>query len=285
MICVSVMTSRSTVLGLGALAAVSVMAYQYWASREDSGDALPALTAEETEEVLQALVSQAKELVIKSQGVEANIKQRFASQGQQCDDAQLREHLLVPTFLKDFEAAEAEVLSTFDVGADELREAAEHFSANGSKQVEELSEAIKQCFRAVGGTVASNSPAKRVTTITAPSAGSSGQTLSLDDVLQLLSTLASILNVKTDEYITAYKSEHGLPQDQMGFQRFQMGMVQVSEVTEKEVLVAHGLTEDGFRQALMSYKDEQAVMEVMMVIQQQSQMILQKHGMMMQPAM
>ena len=71
----------------------------------------------------------------------------------------------------------------------------------------------------------------------------------------------------------------------MGFQRFQMGMVQVSEVTEKEVLVAHGLTEDGFRQALMSYKDEQAVMEVMMVIQQQSQMILQKHGMMMQPAM
>lgn len=278
------MTSRSTVLGLGALAAVSVMAYQYWTSGEDSGDALPALTAEETEEVLQALVSQAKELVIKSQGVEANIKQRFASQGQQCDDAQLREHLLVPTFLKDFEAAEAEVLSTFDVDADELREAAEHFTAEGSKQVEELSEAIKQCFRAVGGTVASNSPANRVA-VAAPSAGSSGQTLSLDNVLQLLSTLASILNAKTDEYITAYKSEHGLPQDQMGFQRFQMGMVQVSEVTEKEVLVAHGLTEDGFRQALMSYKDEQAVMEVMMVIQQQSQMILQKHGMMMQPAM
>lgn len=276
--------SRTLLFSMVSLTAAGALAYMYLPSSEEADDnKLPALTAEITEEILHALNDKVKELAMKSVRTAEAVKQKFAAQGQQPDDAQLREHLIIPQFLKDFEGAQNEVFRTFDVDADELEEAVEWYSKEGTGDVVKLSKAIQDIYRSIGGKI--EAPSTSTAVAGGNGTANAGKKLNLDECLMLLGNLANILNAKTDEYITNFKAEFGMPQDQGAFQRFQMGMVQLSEITEKQILTQCGVTEGQFRDALMSHNKEPALAEAMMLLQQQSQMILQKHGMMMMPQM
>lgn len=275
------MSSRNTiVIGIGAVAAVGALVYALLIKKGgNSEDALPALTEAETEEVMEALSKKTGPLRQQMLNTTEMIKQKFAAQGQQADDAQLREHLILPKFREGYEALVSEVLGDFDIDEEELEDAVTYYSApssSSSGNVAALTESIKACYVSLGGQVG---PSTQVTAMGASETATTGE-MALEDVLTVLQTLSTVLNEKTEEYIVAYKAQNGVPADPESMNRFQMGAAQLSEAAEANVLSSFGLTANQFRDALMMYKDRQEIMMPMMMIQQQSQQMLMRHGMM-----
>ena len=296
--------SRAAIFGTGAAVALAYAFYGYYSSKSKEGgsqgrDALPALTAEETEEVLEAIVDKMTELAKNVEQHANTIIRENAQQGKQVDERKLYDLYVLPIFEKELATAESSILGDFDIDSDELEEAVQYFSSkDADDQVGALAEKAKRIYRSLGGTVASGPSIPGVPSSVGATGGGTAQDAAstavvvadgdkaavdtLEGVLQVLDVLAFNLNAKTDEFITAFTAQNGMPQDQMSMMMFQQGMVAVQESTEKAVMSALRLSPADFSSALMVFKGEEVVVEKMMLIQQQSHMILQKHGMMMQ---
>jgi len=257
----------------GALLSVVATGWWMYGSYKSSDDvnSLPCLSAEETEMIMHALNDKVKIIMGTLQRTIDTIKQKFAAQGQQCDDAQLKEHLILPNFLKEFSNAEAEVLELFDVDSDELEDAVKHYSRLGNNVIIDLSKNIKIYYKNLGGVIETESSKSK----------SLKDSITLEQILTIIDSLAHAINTRTDQYILAFMSDYGAPSNQSSLTTFNSGMAAMQGAIQQEILSSNGLTEQEFSEALMKHQTELVIQEKLTNMQRQQQLLLQKHGLMM----
>lgn len=269
------MPKASTVLGATAAAFAAVIgAYVLLSSKKSSSDddLLPALTPDETEEILGKILEKLKVIALRLHRAMENVRQQFMQQGQRVDEAQLKQHYILPQFMKDFGEMQQSVLGDFEVDESELEEAVQYYSKEGNESIRNLSKQVKLIYVEFGGTMEEEAASGE------EKSGEESETPSLETCLTLLDKLAEKMAEVTGGYIESFKEQYGTPTTQTGFEQFQVGLMKLSEEAEKSVLAPYEISQMTFQQALMKYQGEQEVTEKVIRMQMQNQQLMQQHG-------
>mmetsp|Transcript_24982 Transcript_24982/g.42248 ORF Transcript_24982/g.42248 Transcript_24982/m.42248 type:complete len:190 (+) Transcript_24982:64-633(+) len=141
------LTSVVGVLGLGSLA--------YFLSADSAGsneDLLPALTLQETQDILSKILERVKIISVRYARASQQIQQQVAQQGQQMSELEVNKNFILPHFETGFQESEDEVLAEFDCDADELEEAGRYYADKENDElVMELLTKLKRLHATFGG--------------------------------------------------------------------------------------------------------------------------------------
>lgn len=174
--------------------------------------------------ILTALLEKVKLLTAKMVNAANNIKQQIQSQGQDMEDSKIMSNFILPHFTSGYRDIQNQILSEFDVEEFELEEATKYFIAEGDEKVKEIAKKIRKFYHTCGGDVDLDD-GEDISSATTSSKG----ILPFEMVVEMLEVISQVVSAKTDEYITAFKEEYGVPRDRESVERFQQGMMSLSE--------------------------------------------------------
>jgi hypothetical protein len=272
------LTSVVGVMGLG-----SLMYYLTGSGTDD--DLLPALTLQETQDILSKILERIKILSVRYARASQQIQQQVAQQGQQMSEHQINQHFILPHFETGFEEAEIEVLAEFDCDSDELEEAGRYYALKEKDEVvRELLNKLKRLHQTFGGesdmTEFSDESEQELASRT--SAGGGGGDITLAKVVEVLKKLSDMVGDATDDYCENFKMQYGLPTNAELAQQFQGGMLQMSEAMEAQVLQSYGMTQAQFQAGIMAHQSDATLLQVIQDMQVKNQQRLLNHGISMQ---
>ena len=215
--------------------------------RKDQGPRLlPALTEEETLRVLSKVFDKLKMQAARMVTAAENIRAQIEQQGQHIDDDKLMKHFILPHFETSMAEIYAKAYEENDVDADELDDATEYYSKNGRKDIKEITNKINILHREFGGNVEVDDEEDVD--------GNPIRDLAVQEVVEILETLAERMGDVTDSYVEEFKEAHGIP-DQHTIMAFQEGMMALSEDMEKSVLEEYNITMMEFQKVGVSKLD------------------------------
>ena len=202
--------------------------------RKDQGPRLlPALTEEETLRVLSKVFDKLKIQAARMVTAAENIRAQIEQQGQHIDDDKLMKHFILPHFETSMAEVYAKAYEENDIDADELDDATDYYGKNGHKEIKAITNKINILHREFGGNVEVDDDEN--------DSGNPLRDLSVQEVVEILETLAERMGDVTDSYVEQFKEEHGIP-DQHTIMAFQEGMMALSEEMEKSVLEEYKIT-------------------------------------------
>lgn len=102
--------------------------------------------------------------------------------------------------------------------------------------------------------------------------------IDFETVCEILQTLAERVGNATDAYAGAFIEQYGPPQSPDLVERFQQGMLLMSEELESSLLDGFGITQNDFQVALMAHENNPMLRQLIMQMQYQNQARLAKHG-------
>jgi hypothetical protein len=287
--------TQSSVRSIGlASAAVLAAATVYLAAKGPSADSglAPALTEEEATAVMTAILDSLKLTATRFLRHVEQMKQQIAAGGQSVPEKELMKYML-PHFETALKEIENTVYTDKDVEASEVEDAVNTYIAAGHEKLSEICQKIRLIYKEFGGEldggeessdmgagVGSSGAAGEKGT---GSSGGSGKDVSLNDVLEILTVLSEKIGGLTEEYVAEFIEQHGLPNgDAELTQRFQMGMMALSEQAEKVVLEEFAISITEFQQAVMANQASPAIQQKIMEMQFENQQRMMQQGIKMQ---
>ena len=265
---------------------------------DDDKDLYPAMTVEETEEVLAALCDAMESKVTSLKMQVQQIAAQFRAQGQQIDMDQMIIHFLKPGFSQALADSESNICGEYDFESCELEHAVSFYSALNSETVIKLSKKLKELGKSCGLTVA--------TSVTAGSGGSTSSTTSgsvvkgnSDDsssssssvkkakepltearILEVVDMLIPEITDKMEKFIVDFKDKYGSPANNPELQQiFAQGQMMISTQAEQEILLREGVSPDEWMAMIQKLgPTSQAVQMKFMEMQQAGMMLMQKHA-------
>jgi len=154
-----------------------------------------------------------------------NIKQQLQAQGLDMEDSKIMVIYILPHFTSGYKDIKNQVLNEYDVEEYELEEATLYYMDKGDETIRETTKKIRKLYNACGGNVNLDED-EDVASV--PSKG----LLPFETVLEILQVIGEITMNKTDEFIVTFKEKYGLPKDQDTAERFQQGLMSISERLE-----------------------------------------------------
>lgn len=150
--------SRNTQLLVASAVGVAAVTVAYFLSSgklsggsADDANLAPALTEDEAVKIMTAVMDKFKLNYISIMQYAAQIKQQYAGQGMQVDDAELMGHLL-PQAEKAFQESEAAVYSDFDVDSSEVEDAVNSYlEAGNCPELADIVSKIRRMYKELGG--------------------------------------------------------------------------------------------------------------------------------------
>ena len=192
---------------------------------QNSSELAPALTHDETQLILSLILDKVKLLAAKMVNAANNIKQQLQAQGLDMEDSKIMVIYILPHFTSGYKDIKNQVLNEYDVEEYELEEATLYYMDKGDETIRETTKKIRKLYNACGGNVNLDED-EDVASV--PSKG----LLPFETVLEILQVIGEITMNKTDEFIVTFKEKYGLPKDQDTAERFQQGLMSISERLE-----------------------------------------------------
>lgn len=188
---------------------------------------LPALTENETIEILTKIAEKSKLLTARMANAAMNIKQQINQQGQDLDQSIIMKNYILPHYTTEYESIVNTIYTSYDVQDDEVEDACnEYYESN--KKIQDLMKNIKKCYQSCGGEVIEDDieygyDMKDISTKKV------SKDVSFEDVIEILSIFAQLSSQRTDEFIETFKSKYGIPCDQTSFENFQQGIITLTD--------------------------------------------------------
>lgn len=260
-----------TALVAAAVVAAGYGAYSWLFSGAASSDLAPAVTEEEARKIMGKIVEAVKLNVPRFVRAADSIKQQIAAQGQEIEDAQIFKSFILPHLENSIREITQATLDEFDIDEDELEEAVDTYIEQGDDALKHFSEQLKMIYKQFGGEVASEQ---------AEAVAKRGESfdMSLEDVVTLLEEMVEMMVSHIDQYCEQFVAAYGVPKEQAAVNKFQMGLMQVTEEVEKELLSSRGMISTDFQNILMKYQTEPKIGELFMMMQMQNKHVLMEHG-------
>lgn len=202
-----------------------------------------------------------------------NIKQQIQAQGQHIEDAQLMKSFILPHFDTGFEEIQKEVLTELDIDEADLEEAFNYYYSEGNPALKDISDRIRTIYREFGGAIeedageANAAPPKEIDS---------------RQFMALLNDLTGQLIEHTQQYVVAYVEEHGVPASMDTMEKFQHGLLSLTEGVEKALLDENGLTQMDFQSTLMKHQHSPEVQEIFIRMQRENERVMTENGIRMQ---
>lgn len=257
--------------------------------KTDGADLLPALTEDEAKEMMGKMLVKLHAISVRMARASESIQQQIQAAGQQMEERMVRQQYVLPALTAEFKKAQEEVLDEFDVDESELEEANAEYMKNGHKELINITNKIRSIYNEFGGEIglegtdgdlgASPSSAR-----VAPAAAAVPSEKLEELAIKLLTVLSEKMLENTERYIVQFKGEYGVPKTAGDFERFQQGLMVITEGVEKQLLEDNGLTQTDFQELLMRQQNNETIQKIFMQMQYRNQMILQAHGIAMQYA-
>jgi hypothetical protein len=291
------MNSSLKTAGLVTLTAVAGLAIysMFGGAKKDDAKLLPALTEDETKEMMEKILIKLKIIAGKMMRAGENIKQQIQASGQDVDDLTVYRSYILPHLNVEFKKAQEEVLDEYDVDEDELKDANTEYMKDGHKGLVEITKSIRRIYKDFGGEVgeyeglegtqsagSSSTKSPAMSSGGAPQEGGTTAERMEDLAVQLLSVLADKMITNTEMYILTFKEKYGIPSTAQEFEMFQQGLMVITEGVEKQLLEEHGLDQSDFQQLLMKQSESPKIQRIFMEMQYRNQIILQSNGIQMQ---
>lgn len=267
---------------ISGLALASIAAYLSYAGKGSSNNNLaPALTEEETREILRSIVDRVKLTVPRLIKYGEGIKQQIAMQGQEIDDKQLYKSLLLPHLETGIRDIEQSILDENDVDNDEFEEAVNVYCAAGDKELINLAATLKKIYSGFGGEIeeeeedsASGSDGNKAT----KTKKSSKSEVSLEELVEFLQQLSNAVLESTDEYARQFVAANGPPNDILSLQNFQLGLMSITERVENKLLEESGMSSNDFQMLIGKHQHQPSIQEIFYVMKIMNARVLQQHG-------
>lgn len=242
------MSSSKLSYGIGVAAAaigVAVAIGLKWKAKSEEGLA-PALDEKQTREIMKSLSAGIASSSIRFSNAAEKIKAQMQQQGQMLEDAQIMQHFIYPHFKTAVQEMEQKICDDYDIALYELEEAVDEYYASDN-EIQGCANDVRKLIAKFGGEVESDEVVPSFSggggAATTRSAGDAG---SLQSMLAIFDDLKDRVLQATEEYATAHVAMHGPPADPQGAQEFQVGMVQLHQDIQNELLAEYGLTEEEF---------------------------------------
>ena len=270
-------------IGLAAVASLSIIGLVYSKLQknkrtmgEDVGEDLaPALTEEETTQIIEVLAKAVTELGQKMLQHVQTTKAQLAQSGQQVSDDQIMQYIVSPQFLSNLSSIEEGIYDRFDITEDELEEAVEEYSVCNNI-IKSSSEKIKMMITQIGGV--KETPAGPMGGAPAPAQGGAEAEEGSITVTDLLTAFVSAVLEATEKYTNNWVETHGPPAGPEDGQAFSNGLMQTQMAVQQQALQQFGLTEQDFQNLLMQNAENPEVQKIMAALQMGTTQILGKHG-------
>lgn len=252
-----------------AVIAVGYAAYSFFGT--SSSSLAPAITEEQARKMMNKVLEQVKLAVPRFLRAADNIKQQIVAQGQEIEDAQILKSFILPHLESTIRDITQSVLDELDYDEDELEEAVKTYVAAGDEELITITQTLKTIYKQFGGEGGDDSEET--------GAGSSkASEMTLPEVLTLLEELAQLMVDNCDTFCQQFVATFGIPSTRELLEKFQVGLFQATESSEKELLKAHGMTTTDFQAVLTKYQNEKRIQEIFYIMQMENQRVLQSHG-------
>ena len=287
------MLSKNLVLAVGAAAALGAGVYVWHKQRAgkngkkgaDSTEYLaPALTEEETLRVMQAIMDKLKMMAMRMMQAKAGIRAQMEQQGHEMDDRKLMKTFIYPHFIDQLQDIQTNVLAEHEVDESELEDAVHDYIGSDSLsaaaaggacyQIREIVRLIKKYHYDFGGEKHEDEDEEEDEA--AQSEGDK-RVLTLEELLEVIHTLSVRIGEQMDDYIIAFKAEHGLP-DESTMEAFHHGFMNLTVEIEKQTTKELDVTLPAFQKAVEMYSDN---IQLQMAFQQMQMVSAEKmaaHG-------
>ena len=249
---------------------------------------LPALTIEETSEIMGKVLDQLKTISAQCLRATENIKQQLAQSGQDMDDKKILKNFILPHLETTFQQAQNTILDDFEVEEYELADAVTYYVKHGDKKLKEASDRIKLIYKEFGGDVDDDDDDEEEETVDLDVDGSAKESKSTttkknaavthDQVLEILQTIGVEMSRVTEQYVSQYVATYGAPKDRAEMETFQMQILTISERIESEVTERYGVPLLKFQKALQKNADSMQVQQMIMKLQELNILCMQQNG-------
>lgn len=257
-----------TILAVTAvLATAGIAAYSWMGSSAEATDLAPAVTEEEARKIMRAVYDRVKAMVPRLANAAQGIKQQIMEQGQEITDEQLMQAFILPHFETMLKEQTNEVLEEYDVDEDELEEAVSAYLKDGDDELTVISDALINIYKKFGGTHEDEEDSSKPTV-----------DMPLEQLIEFLSELSEDMVESTATFVRGYVEQNGKPSSQHEVLQFQQQLMEVSDSVEKRLLAGVGLTTNDLQKLLSQHMNDAKVQQIFMFMQQQTQMIMQMHG-------
>lgn len=240
----------------------------------------PSLSEEGTVKFMSAYLENVKIVALRHSRAAENIKQQLQAAGQSIDDRQMMSQYILPHFESALKELNTELFQQYDVDEEEIEEAVVFYTKKGNSKLIEISYRINQLYKEFGGEIEEDED--QTSDPNAPSGSgatnANNDTLTLDEVVAILEALAESMNELMDGYMSSFKSKYGIPTSQELLERFQAGMMKLSEEAEANTLKPFEVSSLQFQKAVMTYQNSREVQQVVMSMQASNQAMMQAHG-------
>lgn len=270
--------NNPTLLIAGAAASISALAalYYFFSERSSSGkdgEVEPAIPLETVHDIMTEMLDKIKFLAVKTSRALPAIKQQFGNQLDHISDRDILKMFMLQHFEGSVGEIQEQLLQEHGVDEDELEEATNYYANSGDKLLGEILEKIKKIHYEFGGDSLDDddSSSKR-----------ERKTLAFDTIIEILESLSDKVADATEAYVTQFKKVHGLPTSYELKEKFQVGMIQLSDQCEKEILDSYDLTQADFQEAIVLNQSNPLLQQTVMALQYKNQQQLMRHGIQMQ---
>lgn len=261
-------------------------------SDDNSDNLYPAMTIEETEEVLSALCNAMEQKVTSLKMQVQQIAAQFQAQGQQIDMDQMIIHFLKPGFTTALADSESSIYNEYDFESSEVEHAISFYSELNSQTIVKLSKKLKQLGQSCGLTVATTVTAGNSNSLTTNNNTHDNDSSSVKEkkpltearILEVVDVLIPEVTDKMEAFIVQFKAQYGSPVGDMQLlQRFQQAQMMISQEAETDVLKREGVSPEEWIMMIQKLgPTSQAVQMKFMEMQQAGMMLMQKHDIQMQ---
>jgi len=269
--------SRPYVTAAVALTAIVAIGSYVWKSKDS--DAPPALTRDEVFSILKEINDKAqikaKQLLVFKQ----NIEQQIAQSGQQIEESEVLKQFILPHFVKALQEIEEAAYSNFNNGEGvlevEFQEGVNYYRRQqpDGEDVQKAVAKLRKIFTDMGGDKIIDEDDDNDSPFGVTPRGKLRE-IPLEEVLAILEAYAEALTKHTQKYIDEWKKAHGMV-TAATMDRYQTGLLEISEETERQVLEEKNLLEEEFQNAIQQYQNDPRLQQLFMTMQMKSQQIQQ----------
>eukprot|EP01039_Chlorochromonas_danica_P011870 gene11870-13397_t len=262
--------TQTTLLASAALGVAGLAAYSFFGNKKST--LAPALTEEETRDMMNSILSKMKMNASKYLQHAQKVQQQFLAQGQQISEEQVMQFLILPQFEEAIKSFQDEICQENDVDDDELEEAFNYYLERNDEELAEISKQMIAIYKGFGGAIADD----EVT------GSSDAANLSEADFIELLHEVMETIIEDTTIFVRDYVSENGKPGSPMEMQMFHSELMKTNNQSEASVLSKRGLTNHDLQQLMAKYQQSQEAMQIFAMMQIQVGRIFQNYGIQMQ---
>jgi len=273
----------AAVLAAGAAGAIYV--YHQQQKKNDAGEAedlAPALTEEETLQIMQAICDKVKMIAMRMLQASENIKAQLAQQGQEMDDRKLMKTFIYQHFVDQLEGIQSAVLSEFDAEESELEDAVNTY-VRTEPELREIVEKIKTLHYQFGGDKDEDDEegdGQGLGEGNEANGGAALREIPLDELIEVIEEMTERISDAMDDYISNFKDSYGVP-DQSNIEQFQQGFMQLTEKVEKKITQEHDIPMTAFQKAIEKNSHQPLLQQAFMKMQLASHAKMTEHGLQM----